>query len=66
MDTTFIPGSEIEKIELMNRYSIFIEEDKYVYGPNQFNTLDEAIKYADDFIDTIASRFSPKALRASA
>jgi hypothetical protein len=66
MDNLINSDLELGKEELMDKYSIFFENEKYVYGPNTFDSLDEAIKHANAFIDEMVNRFSPNAYRVSA
>ena len=58
MDIEHLPYDESKKIELMTKYSIYVEDNKYVYLSNSFSTLEEAIRFADEFINKIAYGYS--------
>jgi len=58
MNIEHLSYDESKKIELMDKYSIYIENNKYVYLSNCFDTFEEAIRFADEFINKIAYGYS--------
>jgi hypothetical protein len=66
MDNLINSDLELGKEELMDKYSIFFENEKYVYGSNTFDSLEEAIIHANAFIDGIVNKFSSRSYRVSA
>jgi hypothetical protein len=60
MKTVRTRHGEADKTELMNKYSIFIENEKYAYGSHRFDTWEEALHFANEFIDRIACGCYPK------
>jgi len=64
MNIEHLPYDESQKIELMTKYSIYVEDNKYIYLSNSFNTLEEAIQFADEFINKIAYGYSPRTICA--
>jgi hypothetical protein len=64
MKIEHLPYDESKKIELMTKYSIDVENNKYVYLSHSFDTLEEALEFADEFINKIAYGYSPNTICA--
>ena len=60
--TTSIPQIRVAAVEddkagLMNKYAIACENNRFVWGSHSFDTLEEAVRAAEEFVDRISVDF---------